>query len=70
MSINIMRLFEGAEIKAARQTTDDLKRLVELAKRAERASEGKLRESICQAKDEPNRLPIAGALGWRGQSDD
>lgn len=57
--MNLLRYFEGREIKRARETTQDLKRLVEIAKNEQRRSEDDLRRKLA------DRPMIAGALTGR-----
>ncbi len=69
MSVNILRYFEGREIRDARQKTADLKLLVMMAKRDQTVAEEQLRKKVEEAK-KPERMPIAGSLIWRGSNDD
>lgn len=63
--MTFLHYFEGREARLARERAAALELLVALAKRAERASENRLREKIDAAGDLV-RSPIAGALVWRG----
>lgn len=63
--MNLLRYFEDHEIKDARRITEDLKRLVEMAKGEQLAAEERLRTKTQETK-ELNRLPIASALSWHG----
>ena len=68
--MNLLRIFEGAEIKEARAKTDTLKRLVAMAKDDQRKSEDELRAKIARAMEDIDRPMIAGALtGRRGGAD-
>ena len=68
--MNLLRIFEGSEIKEARAKTDTLKRLVEMARADQQRSENELRAKIARAMEEIDRPMIAGALtGRRGGAD-
>ena len=75
--MNLFRYFESPEIRDARQHTEDLQRLVLLAKIEQQAAEEKLRKKLKEAAthnkeahDLRTRFPIAGALVWKGRLDD
>ncbi len=71
---NIFRYFETPEIREARQLTEDLQRLVDVAKHDQQVAEENLRRKLREAEahnqevrdTKEQRLPIAGALVWRG----
>lgn len=67
--MNLLRYFEGPDIREARRHTSDLKRLVELAKGEQRASEERLRQKLVNARDTLERQPVAGALTGRRDDD-